>query len=626
MFKQLQPRKPSPSKITKIYGFDIETYNNKNEFVLATITEPDEDYYISFTDKEQCWYYITHYSWNKPKQKTSCMVATNLMFDFFGIVPQNNKQWSMVERRGRIYSITIQLHNGGSIIIYDTLNYLRASVQQLGKIINSEKITPPLLMGHRDPTTVQGLRRLETYCLQDSHISASFMKTRILTFCKEWGIPLKSTIGTMSMHTYQTHFLEESFEIESITKHRIAFKAYYGGRTEVFQRGQHHNIDCYDFNSLYPRCMMEQLPDIRYGYEKKTVSEHDIYNHEGACYVEGYQPFVHIPVLPVHDDKLIFPVGHIKGFYTFVELRYALQQGFLLSHIGEGVVYTKSQQFLKPFVEHLYSLRKQQKEHKDGMEIVTKLILNNLYGKFAFNYMSVDTLLTQSQLREQADKIIEANGVTPLGEWFILHYEGCIQPQSYSVPIWSAYITSYARIMLHKAMLQHEKQLVYCDTDSIFIPSTTKIPTDLELGGLKLEDGYPVNKAIFVRAKMYYTQRAKIKGVHKSPSWQEFITLLEEGIWEQKKFCTLRSSLRRKGVQVNEIIDATKHFNVEDTKRCWSQEIFSMDKQISLPWYRTEQGELVNPQLIHACTPHVLATNERTKKIIATNANNIPNT
>ena len=84
------------------------------------------------------------------------------------------------------------------------------------------------------------------------------------------------------------------------------------------------------------------------------------------CYVEGIQNDTYVPLLPVrHDNKLIFPIGLIKGYYTHLELREAQKHGFTINKLGNGVIYTKTFKLFKSFVIDKYKTRLEQKANKD---------------------------------------------------------------------------------------------------------------------------------------------------------------------------------------------------------------------------------------------------------------------
>ena len=86
--------------------------------------------------------------------------------------------------------------------------------------------------------------------------------------------------------------------------------------------------------------------------------------------------------------------------------------------------------------------------------------------------------------------------------------------------------------------LQHK--IISTDTDSIFLKDYEgEIQESNELGAMKLESGYPVNKAYFVRPKMYMTTKPKCKGVRfvKGKEIETFHNLLnKETISQIRKF------------------------------------------------------------------------------------------
>jgi hypothetical protein len=107
-------------------------------------------------------------------------------------------------------------------------------------------------------------------------------------------------------------------------------QAYFGGRTEIFKPIFDNEINDSDFlfyqdiNSLYPYVMSKfEYPDKFLGWleGKKEYDQHEMAIWH--CKVRVPED-MYAPPLPVkREERLIFPVGEFKGYWTKYELEYA---------------------------------------------------------------------------------------------------------------------------------------------------------------------------------------------------------------------------------------------------------------------------------------------------------------
>lgn len=382
------------------------------------------------------------------------------------------------------------------------------------------------------------------------------------------------------MADFRTNYLKETLPLETEKARQIVFKGYYGGRVETFKRGKFRNVRCYDINSLYPSVMRKAYPDPRSSMVLNHVSREAILKYEGITYIEGYIPPMYASPLPYRkaEGGLIFPTGNIKGYHSHIEIREALNQGMQLKRTGEGVIYTKTINLFKEFVEDKYETRLQQKAKGDPLQLMTKIIMNSLYGKFAFNYSDTTQFVHIDQIKKDDLLNIERE----IGEnYFLVHRSS--KPPLYSFPIFSAYATSYARLELYKYLNDPDIQpyICYCDTDSIFIDENKEIPQSSRFGDMGLEDGYPVQEATFVRAKFYNAAKPKIKGVSAVDMETFMHGLYGERIMRRQPI-KFRAAMRRQ-IPINHNIDMPKDLNTEDTKRLWRHPFEPNNQQISIP-------------------------------------------
>lgn len=576
--KVFRPTKSTPRLPEHIWGFDIETKGDTNEFVLSCFTHEQNYTYPNMTISD-AWVFTKG---NTNLSYKARVATTNLGFDFLKTFQQFD-DWHMIERDGKIYECNIaqryDTRNKRQRVVrfIDTVNIYPAPVAVLAESVNLKKLPHPQSFG-KQPKNIKQRDELVIYCAQDALISARFIKEQVLTFCKQWNIGLKKTIASMGISVIRRHFLDEQLPVESPIVHDRCFAAYYGGRTEVFQRGEFTDVTCYDYNSLYPWTMLQPLPHPKYGYATKKVTMHDIFYNEGVAQVTVTVPSMYLPPLPYRDQRLLFPTGTFSGYYTFVELRHAISKGVSIDDIQDGVVYTRSKPFLRHFASTMYQQRLEKKQDGQKIQLMYKLCMNAPYGKFAFNYRKSTSIYPNHQVTP--DMLVEAEQVDQRDGYTILTLANRDDPPDYSFPIWSAYITAYARIRLYQALEIDPKNLLYCDTDSIFLKNNAQVPTSNKLGQLDLEDDYPVQRAIFVRPKMYYTHKFKCKGANTDVGWEGMLALIdrssvyndnfiiEDGVLYEHRFIKLRSSLTRNR-QVNERVQLPRNFDMEDKKRVW---------------------------------------------------------
>jgi hypothetical protein len=217
-----------------------------------------------------------------------------------------------------------------------------------------------------------------------------------------------------------------------------------------------------------------------------VVDEKYIHENEGVSEITIDVPNCYIPPLPYrHAGKLFFPVGTLKGYWTHVEIRKALQLGCKLLEIHSTVY---SEDTCTPFVDwvsDLYALRLKLKQSGDPRELIIKTILNALYGKFGQRceaglqeIKSFDWWTEHGKPQGVEFRIIDELVSVLVGKV-------TDQQPDYINTLWASYITSYARLTLLDYMLNAGENLIYCDTDSLF--TTGILETTTALGGMKQE-------------------------------------------------------------------------------------------------------------------------------------------
>lgn len=571
-------------KRKRIVSFDIETHSEENKFYLGGIYSKEEGYKPFYNQDA----FIKEFLKNKYYGNTY-VIATNLGFDLVGTF-YNKEMWNylnIVMNSGRMIFVNITSKNLKKLTFIDSFNFAPFSVEKMGKILNLPKLKSPKALG-KIPKNKEERKELEIYNKRDCEVTYYFMKLLSEGFFNAGG-KLKTTIASTAMDIFRRKYLRRKIKKESAVLgfdiEPLIFRSYYGGRTEVFKRGKIGKMKMYDVNSLYPSVMIKEYP-LPDSVEYKEFGSIDIIKkYEGVSEVEIFCPKMKYPLLATRfDNKLIFPTGLLKGVYTNVELRKALQLGYKIKEIRQVVYYKKTFYPFKEYVTDLYNKRKELKKQKNPNELVYKLLLNSLYGKFAQKNLTETTFFNKDFLNdkeiENINKMQEGVIMKDDHNGMIIEKKKC--EESFVLPILSSYTTAYARIVIHDYIVKGEAY--YCDTDSII---TNKIlPESTALGKMKVE--HEILEGVLVRPKMYYLKTLvdkevkeviKLKGVPKKLIYKNNKVILNKNIFMDimkgekvyyDKFTKLKEAVRR-GLVPNSIMKMEKYILLTDNKRLWNE-------------------------------------------------------
>lgn len=625
MIKSLKPTQQTFFN-KKVYGFDIETYDNNKKFLMCSIYSDDfQKFYYSTED------FVSDLKTN-PIFKDSFIFATNLAFDFFGVffTHKDKKEfYTLFQGSGLLFAKTyfykgeflsqgrLKTMSLKSLTFIDSLNFAKMSVEKMGKILGLPKLTTPSFIGQK-PKNHEEWEEMKLYNMRDSQVTYMFVKFLIKSF-ETLGATFKNTLASTSMTLFKNHYLDKEYYLPEEWVLLEQLESYYGGRTEAFSRGYFKDYLYYDFNSLYPSVMRDfDFPDPNSLRITRRNNEEIIFKYHGCSHVKIYVPEMKFPPLPYKQEngRVIFPCGKIEGWYTHEELRYAVSLGCTIVEVIKSHYYLEMCRPFERFMNDLYNLRLRFKEEKNPMEYVVKITMNSLYGKFSQRFLEKDNWVHESFL--QYEEKIEENQVEIKNGYARIVKDTA--PAVFCIPIWASYVTTYGRIKLHKALVKGDA--IYCDTDSIITKET--FPESNKLGELKLE--MPVDECIIVRPKFYALKSnndeyVKIKGLGRRLKYIEFtgtflnmlhsykhlkilsntplnslkiVKMIE--IHEQlkiqgfmttpaldyDKFTKFKEAIRRDFIP-NEIIAVHKEFSLNDEKRIWEKENFSLLKQESKP-------------------------------------------
>lgn len=591
-------------KTLKIFGFDVETSNNNQSFVCGSIV--GKDYKKFYRDKEDM---LKEFATNRIFRNSS-ICATNLHFDILSLFERDDfiQKFFFIEAHGCFILASCYVSYDSSdtnfysrhdfknddikkfykITFMDTLAHFKGSVENMGKIINLSKLSFRRI-GER-PTSSDEWREIEEYNIRDAEISYSFMEWVQKNY-NDIGCNMKCTIASTSMDLMRRKFLVDELKREDRDKILFGYKAFYGGRVENFKRGfwdasSQNLIRSYDVNSLYPYCMRTFKYPYPISYWKDKVSSEDVESFEGiANFTLKCPSDMNIPLVCTKKEKLFFPTGIVKGVYDHNTVRHAINLGYEIVESGKGLIYENVFSPFKEYIDTLYASRLKAKEFGDNRELIYKSLMNNHFGKYGYNYTN-KIRVTGLQYFNPDDTIYKLN-IKKKMVTTISGEDGKIP--NYVIPILALYTTSYARTHMHKIFRKVGfDRTYYSDTDCIF--TDKKLSTSSDLGDLKLEHEF--DKLLLIKPKLYggidklEKSLVRIKGLRGSiSSFEEFFELVKMGkiIATRKQFIKLRGSFVR-NLKVNSIVDSIKMIRLEDDKRIWTDDKFTLKPQNSIPY------------------------------------------
>lgn len=297
----------------------------------------------------------------------------------------------------------------------------------------------------------------------------------------------------------------------------------------------------YDVNSLYPYAMKNYpMPtgapiyfegDILYFFNKYNSENKD--KPYGIFEVDIEAPKdIKIPILQTkiktkNGYRTIAPIGTWSGKYFSDELYNAKNYGYKFK-VKRGYLFKKENIFSE-YVDFLYDLKKNSGKGSPNY-IISKLLLNSLYGRLGMNPIAEQHLIISN---DKATKLYSKLNITNVldlknGKELISFFKDKessnnsdfeFNIKNISVVV-SAIVTASARIHMSKFKKDKNLTIYYTDTDSIDInqPLDPKFVGN-ELGQMKLEHIF--DDAVFLAPKMYGGinkdyEYVRIKGLKKS--------------------------------------------------------------------------------------------------------------
>jgi hypothetical protein len=336
--------------------------------------------------------------------------------------------------------------------------------------------------------------------------------------------------------------LVDSMKLTSPLNPRDAF---YGGRTETFKIWSNDGpIVYHDVTSLYPWVNSKMLYPV--GHPEIILSDFkDISQYFGVVKCTMLPPRnLYLPVLPVHAaGKLLFPLCRscaentqqeacchndderaIHGTWFSEEVKLALEKGYRLIQMHAVWHFDKTTKhlfapYMRMFFEKKMTSSKLQCNKDDeeavlafmaevkekegiiikspddfkenpGLRQITKLMLNNLWGRFGMNenmstsqfvsdFEELEKILEDVTREVQAVRVINEKIVQVTTRVMERDYLSCSRDTNIFVALAT---TAWARIRLYRELDKLGDRVLYCDTDSVIYRESPNPDENLKLG------------------------------------------------------------------------------------------------------------------------------------------------
>ncbi len=481
---------------------------------------------------------------------------------------------------------TVYAHNGGKFDFMFLVHLLRGDVSFKGRGImaanigrhylrDSFHIIPEKLAGyHKEQFDYSKMRRDKRHTFREEIISylisdCKYLLEVVTDFVEQFG--LKLSIGQAAMAE-----LKRSYDVAKFSDgwDNYVRDYFFGGRVECLAgRGAFvGDYKLYDVNSMYPYVMATR--------KHPTGGFHDYTMRRGApsndtCFVQLDCRNNGALIARADSGETTATITEGRFFTTIHEYEVALKYG-LISDVRVLMCLDCAQQTdFSEFVLPLYDKRLITKKRLDEMrragleakseewfatkrdDLFYKLLLNNAYGKFAQNPRRFKQHWLTDENEQPPDAWFKtlSKEQNASGEFALPRFE-CEEYWIWEKPAptftfnnvgVAASITGAARAVLLEA-LQHAREPIYCDTDSIICKELTHVDLDkTALGAWDIEAEFSevriAGKKLYATSSKTGKESVKAKGLN-GLIWSDMLELIDGG---EKKLTNFGPTLTKTG-------------------------------------------------------------------------------
>ena len=521
-----------------IYTADFETVNDPNDcrvWAWAILSINENEYYTG-TD-------IKSFMKQIEKLKNAEIWFHNLRFDGSFILYElfredfeySNKKESrtfntLISDTNQFYEIEIVFKggkNGNKIKLHDSAKVIPLRIEQMPKAFGIEIEKLEIDYNKKRPVGYQLTEEEKEYLRHDVTIAA-----RALMYFIDQGL-YGMTIGSIALKSFKkTGNIAKNWQnlfpmdLELDSEIRQAYKGAftYVKETETGKDQQEGLV--FDVNSLYPSVMYyERMPygaPIKFYGKYKPDKCYPYYFQILTCNFELKKGM--LPTIQLKNNLAFIPTEYVKSSkgelitmcMTCTDLELFLEHYDVYDlEYHAGYKFKATDKLFKEFIDHWISIKNESTINGNaGMRTIAKLMLNNLYGKFAARPTGFSKI-PYFENGEVKYRLSEEEERTMM-----------------YVPIGAA-ITAYARAKTIRSAQANYDRFIYADTDSLHLKGT-EIPDNIEIDTVKLgawKHESTFTRAKFIRAKSYIEEiDGKLKvtcaglpeNCHKLVTWENF--------------------------------------------------------------------------------------------------------
>jgi len=521
----------TPGKLTTepVWAYDIETNGlDATKFVLGCAVNVGTGERYHSLDRLEFREFL--------ESQAPCIAYGHnaMKYDLLGLYSKDELyEADKVSSGTRVFEFRI-----GNVRYRDSTHLMPVSLAKVATSVGMEKGHTP--QEYIDGTVTEVSDEAISYCYLDCEILVAFLNRLRLLYAERVGLPVEQvalplTAASMAYRIWcARHWPEEWRWTDAKKRERriisnlSAFnedfrKAEVGARVQLGKEPAVplYGIVSYDANALYPSVMFtEDFPNpkhMRRYVPTLAAIKSLIANPHQVCAADVtiLRPEGVMGMLPGVDGmgRKDWTIREFEGWMCEPELRLALELGYQITEVRDLI----GSQAINPFsnyVREMYDLRMQMRDDGDPAHHMVKLLMNALYGRFG--------------IKEKPTRIEGSAGIIKAQEsdgWperykvkfhdghqqyqYLLDMESMSRAPSSQFFGFSAFILSYGRERLMRAILAAGDGFCYSDTDSVHLlveyqdQFEAAIPIGSDLGEWKLETPEPIHKAIYWEPKCY---------------------------------------------------------------------------------------------------------------------------
>lgn len=405
---------------------------------------------------------------------------------------KENEFNTLIGDTGQYYAIEIKFAKNNVLHIYDSFKIIPISIEAFSKTFN---IPDKKLEINYKSDREKGHRLTHEevqYLKGDATIAAKGLQ---IMFTQGLN---KITVGSNALTEYKTTIGKNRFEYwfpkqKNDKELRRAYKGAFTYCNPAFQNKEIGNGLVFDVNSLYPFVMHDRMMPYGDGVFFQGQYQQD---EDYPLYIQFFtMDDFHLKPgkLPtLLGDSALFAANtyltempHNEDFYltlTSVDLKLMFEHYDVINpHFICGWKFKGSNLLFRDFIDKWIQIKNTATiEGNAGLRYIAKLMLNNLYGKFATNPNSKTKI-----------PYLKEDGALGL----YLNEESSREPVY--IPV-GAFITAWARDYTIRSAQANFHRFAYADTDSLHLIGTEP-PIGIEIDSVKL--GAWKHESTFTRAK-----------------------------------------------------------------------------------------------------------------------------